>query len=77
MSAKKIMKSIEIAGRQYTIKGELPNGAFYLEGPRDGSVLFAKPIADSRYAFHPVKNGGYLKDLRGFPVTATSEEFAE
>lgn len=69
-------KTIELAGRTYSIKGELPNGAFYLEGPRGGSIVFAKPIADNLYTFNPAKACGSLKDARGFAITATREQLA-
>jgi len=71
-----MMKTIELAGRTYSIKGELPNGAFYLEGPRGGSVVFAKPIAENLYSFNPAKASGSIKDRNGFAITATREQLA-
>ena len=34
------MNTIDLAGKTYSIKGELPNGHFYLEGPRGGDAVF-------------------------------------
>ena len=70
------MNTIDIKGTTYTIKGELPNGAFYLEGPRGGSVIFAKPVAENLYTFNPAKASGSLKDHNGFAITATREQLA-
>ena len=72
------MKSIEIAGRNYSIKGELKNGAFYLEGPRGGSVVFAKPATDSSdlYFFHKATGGPSIQERNGFAASATREQLA-
>jgi hypothetical protein len=70
------MKSIEVAGRKYTIKGELPNGVFYLEGPRGGSVLFAKPAAENLYFFHKAIGGSSIHEKSGLIASATREELA-
>ena len=69
-------KTIEIAGRNYSIKGELPNGAFYLEGPRGGSVVFAKPIAENLYSFYKATGGTAINEKSGLIRTATREELA-
>lgn len=70
------MKSIDVAGRKYSIKGELTNGVFYLEGPRGGSVLFAKPIADNLYSFYKATGGTAINEKSGLIRTATREELA-
>lgn len=74
-------KSIEVAGRKYAIKGELPNGVFYLEGPRGGSVLFAKPVFDQLsganvYFFHKALGGSAIHEAGGRIAAATREELA-
>jgi hypothetical protein len=61
--------SINVAGKTYTIKGELPNGVFYLEGPRGGDVHFAKPAGDV-YMFFKATGGAAIYH-NGMPVTAT------
>lgn len=70
------MKTIEIAGRKYNVKGELTNGVFYLEGPRGGSVVFAKPIADNLYSFYKATGGNALNEKTGLIKTATRAELA-
>jgi len=70
------MKTIEIAGRNYSIKGELPNGAFYLEGPRGGSVIFAKPAGANLYFFHKALGGSAIHEANGLISFATREDLA-
>lgn len=71
------MATLTIKGQKLTVKGELPNGAFYLEGPRGGNVHFAKPIADNLYVFNTGGLGASsLRDERGLIITATREELA-
>lgn len=70
------MNTIEIAGRKYNVKGELTNGVFYLEGPRGGSVVFAKPIADNLYSFYKATGGTALNEKSGLIKTATREQLA-
>lgn len=72
----KKMKTIEIAGQTLTVKGELKNGAFYLEGPRGGNVVFAKPIAENLYSFYKATGGTALNEKSGLIKTATREELA-
>jgi len=71
----KKMNTIDVAGKTYTIKGELPNGVFYLEGPKGGDVHFAKPAAGV-YMFFRATGGACIKDRAGFAVTATREQLA-
>ena len=69
--------TLNIKGQKLTVKGELPNGVFYLEGPRGGSVHFAKPAGDNLYVFSPARVGASaLLDERGLIITATREELA-
>lgn len=68
------MTTIEVAGKEYTIKGELPNGVFYLEGPRGGDVHFAKP-AGGVYMFFKATGGAAIYN-KGLIVTATREHLA-
>ena len=71
------MATLNIKGQKLTVKGELPNGVFYLEGPRGGSVHFAKPAGDNLYVFSPARAGASaLLDDKGFIITATREELA-
>jgi hypothetical protein len=70
----KTMNSIELKGKTYTIKGELPNGVFYLEGPKGGDVHFAKPAADV-YMFFRATGGAAIYE-NGLIVTATREQLA-
>jgi len=70
------MATLNIAGQKLTVKGELPNGFFYLEGPRGGSIHFAKPM-DNVFVFCPAKPGAApLTDERGLFITATREQLA-
>lgn len=71
-----VAKTHTVAGKEYAVKGELPNGVFYLEGPRGGSVLFAKPLVDDLYAFSKAAGGRSLRDGRGLLITATRDELA-
>jgi len=68
-------KSIEIKGRKYNVAGEFKNGNFHLEGPRGGSVLFAKPT-EVGYFFYKATGGAALTDARGLVITATREQLA-
>jgi hypothetical protein len=68
------MNSIELKGKKFTIKGELPNGVFYLEGPKGGDVHFAKPAADV-YMFFKATGGAAIYE-NGLIVTATREQLA-
>jgi hypothetical protein len=71
------MKSIELKGKQYTVKGELPNGVFYLEGPKGGSVHFAKPLVDDLFTVSPARVGASsLRDDKGLLITLTREQLA-
>jgi len=72
------MKTIEIAGRKYNVQGELSNGAFYLEGPRGGNAVFAKPASDgsNRYFFYKATGGPSIQERNGFAASATREELA-
>ncbi len=76
------MKTIELAGKTYTVQGELPNGAFYLDGPRGGSVLFAKPVFDQLsganvYFFHKALGGGSaIHEANGLIASATRDQLA-
>ena len=67
-------KTIELAGKTYSIKGELPNGAFYLEGPRGGDAVFAK-ATNGAYVFSKAKGGAVIHDA-GVLVTATRAQLA-
>jgi len=71
----KKMKTIEIAGRKYNVKGELTNGVFYLEGPRGGNVVFAKPAEDV-FFFYPAKGGAAIHEKSGLISFATREQLA-
>lgn len=68
------MNTIDLKGKSYTIKGELPNGAFYLEGPRGGDVHFAQP-AGNVYMFFRATGGAAIYE-NGVPATATREQLA-
>jgi hypothetical protein len=75
------MKSIDIAGKTYTVQGELPNGVFYLDGPRGGSVLFAKPVFDQLsganvYFFHKALGGSAIHEKSGLIASATRDQLA-
>jgi len=71
-------KTIEIAGKTYNVKGELPNGAFYLEGPRGGNAVFAKPASngDNLYFFYKATGGPSIQERNGFAASATREQLA-
>jgi hypothetical protein len=69
------MNTIDLAGKTYTIKGELPNGHFYLEGPRGGDAVFAKP-AQGVYVFSKARGGAVVYNNAGVLVTATREQLA-
>jgi hypothetical protein len=69
------MKTIEIAGRKYNVKGELTNGVFYLEGPRGGSVVFAKPAEDV-FFFYKATGGAAIHEKNGLIAFATREQLA-
>lgn len=69
------MNSIDINGKAFAVKGELPNGFFYLEGPRGGDVHFAKP-AEGVFFFYPAKGGLAVRDNGGLILSATREELA-
>jgi hypothetical protein len=69
------MQTIELAGKTYSIKGELTNGVFYLEGPRGGSVVFAKPAEDV-FFFYPAKGGSAIHEANGLIASATREQLA-
>ena len=68
------MNTINLKGKTYTIKGELPNGVFYLEGPKGGDVHFAKPAADV-YMFFRAAGGAAIYE-NGLIVTAAREQLA-
>lgn len=72
------MKTIEIAGKTLTVKGELSNGAFYLEGPRGGSAVFAKPASDGSdlYFFYKATGGPSIQERNGFASKATRAQLA-
>lgn len=75
------MKTIEIAGQAYSIKGELKNGAFYLEGPRGGNVVFAKPVFDQLsganvYFFYKSTGGSAIHEKSGLIASASFEDLA-
>lgn len=70
------MKSIDVAGKTYKVEGELPNGVFYLSGPRGGSVLFAKPAAENLYFFHKALGGSAIHEKSGLIASATRAELA-
>lgn len=67
-------KTISLNNTTYTVKGELPNGAFYLEGPRGGNAHLAKP-ANGVYVFTSIKGGAAIYEA-GVLRTATREELA-
>jgi len=71
-------KAIEIAGKTYNVKGELTNGAFYLEGPRGGSAVFAKPASDGsdNYFFYKATGGPSIQERNGFAARATRAQLA-
>jgi len=70
--------TLTINNQKLTVKGELPNGVFYLEGPRGGSVHFAKPFVDDLYTVSPARvNAGALRDYRGLLITITREELTK
>lgn len=72
------MPTLNIAGQKLTVKGELPNGAFYLEGPRGGSAHFAKAIEPNVYVFSAARPGATsIRDARGLLITATREELTK
>lgn len=66
------MTTIQLANKTYTVAGELPNGVFYLEGPRGGDVHFAKPAGDV-YMFFKAAGGAAIYH-NGIPVTATHQD---
>lgn len=68
------MNTIELNRKSYTIKGELPNGVFYLEGPKGGDAHFAKPAGEV-YVFTSVKGGAAIHQ-DGVLVTATRAQLA-
>jgi hypothetical protein len=70
--------TLNINGQKLTVKGELPNGVFYLEGPRGGSVHFAKPLVDDLFTVSPSRVGSSaLRDVRGLLITITREELTK
>jgi len=69
------MNTIDLAGKTYSIKGELPNGHFYLEGPRGGDAVFAKP-AQGVYVFSKARGGSVIHSHDGVMVIATREQLA-
>lgn len=66
------MKSIDIAGRKYLVKGELPSGGFRLEDPQTAAPLFAKKSLGA-YVFSRIQGGVPLK-AAGFVLTATRSD---
>ena len=66
------MSTMTLNRKSYTVKGELPNGAFYLEGIRGGAVI-AKPSLAGLYTFHELKGGAVVHE-DGRIVTARAEE---
>jgi hypothetical protein len=69
--------TLNIKGQKLTVKGELPNGVFYLEGPKGGSVHFAKPLVDNLFTVSPARVGASsLRDEKGLLITLTREELA-
>lgn len=70
--------TLKINGQTLTVKGELPNGVFYLEGPRGGSVHFAKPLVDDLFTISPVRVGSSaLNNDKGLLITLTREELTK
>lgn len=51
--------------KSYRVEGELPNGAFYLVGPR-GGVSFAKPLRRTGNAY-------VIEDMRGNALHCNGE----
>lgn len=72
------MKTIEIAGKKLTVKGELKNGFFYLEGARGGNAVFAKPATDGSdlYFFFKATGGPSIQERTGFAASATRAQLA-
>jgi len=71
------MNTFTLNGQRLTVKGELPNGVFYLEGPKGGSVHFAKPLVDNLFTVSPARPGASsLRDDKGLLITLTREELS-
>lgn len=70
--------TFDIKGQKLTVKGELPNGRFYLEGPRGGSVHFAQSLTDDLYTIRAGRPGACaLVDDGGILITLTRKELTK